>query len=75
LCGIIGNKHPPASTCTPIQQHTPFSAKPPFHVAFPAGIAVLGGALASKYISEKTINITGGALFLLFAGATAFSLL
>lgn len=46
----------------------------PRHGYLRAGIAVLGGALASKYISEKTINLTGGALFLLFAGATAYSL-
>ncbi|KAK9810370.1 hypothetical protein WJX72_009592 [[Myrmecia] bisecta] len=35
-------------------------------------IAVIGGALASKYISEKTIGYIGGVLFLVFAGATAF---
>lgn len=39
------------------------------------GIAVLGGAIASKYISEKTVNVVSGLLFLLFAGATAFSML
>jgi putative Ca2+/H+ antiporter (TMEM165/GDT1 family) len=38
------------------------------------GIAVLGGALASKYVSERTVNIVSGLLFLLFAAATAFSL-
>ena len=34
-------------------------------------IAVLGGAYASQYISEKTIGYIGGALFLCFALATA----
>eukprot|EP00850_Spirogloea_muscicola_P022679 SM000306S11752 [mRNA] locus=s306:121376:122689:- [translate_table: standard] len=33
-------------------------------------IAVLGGALLSKYISEKVVGYAGGALFLLFAAAT-----
>ena len=34
-------------------------------------IAVLGGAFASQYISEKTIAYIGGVLFLAFAVATA----
>ncbi len=38
-------------------------------------IAVLGGAIAAKYVSEKTINLISGVLFLLFAAATAYSLL
>lgn len=38
------------------------------------GIAVLGGALASKYVSEKTINVASGLLFLLFAVATVYGL-
>eukprot|EP00850_Spirogloea_muscicola_P020700 SM000224S07088 [mRNA] locus=s224:33049:34374:+ [translate_table: standard] len=33
-------------------------------------IAVLGGALLSKYISEKVVGYAGGVLFLLFAAAT-----
>lgn len=33
-------------------------------------IAILGGTLASQYISEKTISIVGGVCFLLFAGLT-----
>ena len=42
---------------------------------FATGIAVLGGAIASKYVSEKTISIVSGVLFLLFAAATAYSML
>lgn len=41
--------------------------------AVATGIAVLGGAIASKYVSEKTINIASGVLFLIFAAATAIS--
>lgn len=33
-------------------------------------IAVLGGALLAKYISEKLVGYLGGGLFLIFAGAT-----
>jgi putative Ca2+/H+ antiporter (TMEM165/GDT1 family) len=43
--------------------------------ALATGIAVMGGAIASKYVSEKTINLVSGALFLLFAAATAYSML
>ena len=35
------------------------------------GIAVIGGAYISKYVSEKVIGIVGGALFLIFAVTTA----
>lgn len=37
-------------------------------------IAVLGGAIAAKYISEKTISYIGGTLFIIFAVATAWQL-
>jgi putative Ca2+/H+ antiporter (TMEM165/GDT1 family) len=37
-------------------------------------IAVVGGAVASKYISEKTVGFIGGTLFLVFAAATAAGL-
>ena len=43
--------------------------------AIATGIAVLGGAIASRYVSEKTISITSGVLFLIFAAATAYSML
>ncbi|GFR45887.1 hypothetical protein Agub_g7342 [Astrephomene gubernaculifera] len=43
--------------------------------AVATGIAVVGGALASSRVSERTVNIISGALFLLFAGATAFQML
>ncbi|GIL50390.1 hypothetical protein Vafri_6616 [Volvox africanus] len=42
--------------------------------AIATGIAVLGGGIASKYVSERTVNIVSGVLFLLFAAATAFSM-
>ncbi|KAK9812387.1 hypothetical protein WJX73_006816 [Symbiochloris irregularis] len=35
-------------------------------------IAVIFGAMAAKYLSEKTISYTGGVLFLVFAVATWF---
>lgn len=35
-------------------------------------LAVTGGALASKYISERALGFTGGSLFLLFAALTLF---
>ena len=35
-------------------------------------LAVLGGALASKYISERALGFAGGSLFLLFAALTLF---
>jgi len=35
------------------------------------GIAVLGGALMSKYLSEKVIGYVGGTLFIIFAITTA----
>ena len=34
-------------------------------------IAVVGGSLLSKRISERTVGIIGGVLFLIFAVATA----
>ena len=35
-------------------------------------IAVIGGSLLSKRISERVVGLTGGSLFLLFAVATLF---
>lgn len=35
-------------------------------------IAVIGGSIASQYISEKTVGYVGGVLFLVFAVATWF---
>ena len=37
-------------------------------------IAVLIGAVASRYISERMVNFIGGALFLLFAAETLLGL-
>ena len=37
-------------------------------------IAVIGGAALADKISEKTVNIIGGSLFIIFAIATAFGL-
>lgn len=37
-------------------------------------VAVVGGAMLSHHISEKTVGYLGGALFLVFAAATAFGL-
>lgn len=42
--------------------------------AIATGIAVVGGAIAAKYVSEKTINLASGVLFLLFAAATAYGM-
>jgi len=39
------------------------------------GIAVIGGAYISKYVSEKTIAYIGGTLFLIFAATTAIGIL
>jgi putative Ca2+/H+ antiporter (TMEM165/GDT1 family) len=36
---------------------------------------VAGGALAGKYISEKTVNLVSGILFLLFAAATVYTMM
>jgi putative Ca2+/H+ antiporter (TMEM165/GDT1 family) len=41
--------------------------------ALATAIAVVGGAIAAKYVNEKTINAISGVLFLLFAAATAYS--
>ena len=38
-------------------------------------MAVVGGALMSRYISEKVMHVVGGGLFLGFAATTAFGLL
>ena len=35
-------------------------------------LAVTGGALASKYISERALGFAGGSLFLVFAALTLF---
>lgn len=39
--------------------------------AIATAIAVVGGAIVSNYISEKTVGYIGGTLFLVFAVATA----
>lgn len=38
------------------------------------GLAVLGGAIMSKYLSEKVIGYIGGTLFIVFAVTTALGL-
>uniref|UniRef100_A0A6U2EHI2 GDT1 family protein n=1 Tax=Chlamydomonas euryale TaxID=1486919 RepID=A0A6U2EHI2_9CHLO len=43
--------------------------------ALATGIAVLGGSMAAEHVSEKTINIASGVLFILFAIASIISLL
>lgn len=43
--------------------------------ALAGSLAILGGALAGKYISEKGIHITSGTLFILFAVATLCGLM
>ena len=37
-------------------------------------IAVVGGAIAGQYVSERTVNAVSGVLFLLFAAATVISM-
>lgn len=39
-----------------------------------SSIAVAGGAVISKYISERAVSIIGGVLFLIFGAATVFGL-
>jgi len=39
--------------------------------ALATAIAVLGGGLLSRWVSERTLGIVGGVCFLVFAGATA----
>jgi putative Ca2+/H+ antiporter (TMEM165/GDT1 family) len=43
--------------------------------ALATALAVAGGALAGKYISEKTVNLVSGILFLLFAAATVYTMM
>ena len=38
------------------------------------GMAVLGGAFISKYLSERVIGIVGGVLFIIFAFTTALGI-
>lgn len=42
--------------------------------AVATAIAVVFGAVAARYLSEKTIAYIGGTLFLIFAAATALGL-
>ncbi|KAF8055118.1 GDT1-like protein [Scenedesmus sp. PABB004] len=42
--------------------------------ALATALAVAGGALAGKYVSERTVNLVSGVLFLLFAAATVFTM-
>ncbi len=37
-------------------------------------LAVAGGALAGKYVSERMVNLVSGLLFLLFAAATLLTM-
>ncbi len=42
--------------------------------AIATAIAVLGGAIAGKYVSEKDVSLVSGVLFLVFAAATVLSM-
>ncbi len=37
-------------------------------------LAILGGNVLSKYVSEKTVQYIGGTLFLVFAAAQIFDI-
>ncbi len=37
-------------------------------------IAVLGGSVLGKYLSERVVQYVGGSLFLVFAAATVFDI-
>lgn len=39
------------------------------------GIAVLGGSTLSAYVSQATVSYIGGTLFLVFAGATTYTII
>jgi putative Ca2+/H+ antiporter (TMEM165/GDT1 family) len=43
--------------------------------ALATALAVAGGALAGKYVSERTVNLISGVLFLVFAAATIYTML
>ena len=42
--------------------------------AVATGIAVAGGAVVARYLSEKVIGIIGGTVFLVFAATTALGI-
>lgn len=66
---------PLLAACTALQNPVGVAVGATAGHALATALAVAGGALAGKYVSEKTVNLVSGILFLLFAAATVYTML